>query len=478
MVRRDRSGRPRRPLARRALFRWGPVVLVVALLGGATTAYHYDLGSRWFGAQPDAAPTAPPVPGLTLAPVPTPRAVARPAPSGHVAPAAVRRALAPTLDDPALGRPPRRRRVPDRSAGAGRRPRHVDAGVHPQAPHDDRRPRDARPRPHLRDPSGRRRTEPADARGRRRPVPDRQAAPRPGGARCGEPPGPRGADGARPDRAGASGRSRSSYDTSLFTGPELSPRWPTSYVTDNEVSPDHLSVGGPGDRPRRRQPAGRPGRGRRRAVRRLPPPRRHPRLRSTPTERPAPPGAREVARVTSLPVADIVEQVLQVSDNEGAEVLAHQTGLAVNGHGSFDGGAAAVRQVLTGLGIDLDNAEDLRRQRALARRPARADVTGRGPPARGLRRPPRAALGRRAVSRSRPSTARSRTASTTHPAAAGRGPRPAPCAAPALWPGSSPTPAADRSSSPSSATTSSRLDTEDATRALDDLVTRLATCRC
>ena len=60
--------------------------------------------------------------------------------------------------------------------------------------------------------------------------------------------------------------------------------------------------------------------------------------------------------MTSLPVADIVEQVLQVSDNEGAEVLARQTGLAVNGHGSFDGGSAAVRQVLTGLGIDLAGA--------------------------------------------------------------------------------------------------------------------------
>ncbi len=61
--------------------------------------------------------------------------------------------------------------------------------------------------------------------------------------------------------------------------------------------------------------------------------------------------------MTSLPVADIVEQVLKVSDNEGAEVLARQTGIAVNGEGSFNGGAAAVRQVLTGLGIDLSSAK-------------------------------------------------------------------------------------------------------------------------
>ncbi len=76
-------------------------------------------------------------------------------------------------------------------------------------------------------------------------------------------------------------------------------------------------------------------------------------------ERQAPAGAREVARVTSRPLAQIVEQVLLVSDNEGAEVLGHQTGLAVNGHGSFDGGAAAVSQTLSGLGVDLRGARIL-----------------------------------------------------------------------------------------------------------------------
>ena len=98
--------------------------------------------------------------------------------------------------------------------------------------------------------------------------------------------------------------------------------------------------------------------------------------------------------MTSLPVADIVEQVLQVSDNEGAEVLARQTGIAVNGQGSFNGGAAAVRQVLTGLGIDLPDAKiydgsGLSRDDRLER-----DVPGLRPPARGLRRPPRAPLRR------------------------------------------------------------------------------------
>ena len=67
--------------------------------------------------------------------------------------------------------------------------------------------------------------------------------------------------------------------------------------------------------------------------------------------------AAELARVTSPSVADIVERVLQTSDNEGAEVLAHQVGLAVTGRGSFTAGVAGVTKTLAGLGIDLHGAK-------------------------------------------------------------------------------------------------------------------------
>jgi D-alanyl-D-alanine carboxypeptidase/D-alanyl-D-alanine-endopeptidase (penicillin-binding protein 4) len=80
------------------------------------------------------------------------------------------------------------------------------------------------------------------------------------------------------------------------------------------------------------------------------------RVSPTVTDDRAPAGAHEVARVTSLPVADIVERVLQDSDNEGAEVLAHQAGLEVTGEASYDGGVRAVRQTLGDLGIDLSDA--------------------------------------------------------------------------------------------------------------------------
>ncbi len=61
--------------------------------------------------------------------------------------------------------------------------------------------------------------------------------------------------------------------------------------------------------------------------------------------------AAPVAEVLSPPLAEIVERVLTVSDNEAAEVLAHQVGLAAAGEGSFAGGVAGVRQALTELGV-------------------------------------------------------------------------------------------------------------------------------
>jgi D-alanyl-D-alanine carboxypeptidase/D-alanyl-D-alanine-endopeptidase (penicillin-binding protein 4) len=65
-------------------------------------------------------------------------------------------------------------------------------------------------------------------------------------------------------------------------------------------------------------------------------------------------GAAPLAQVESAPLSEIVERVLTVSDNEAAEVLAHQVGLATMGEGSFAGGVAGVRQALTELGVPLE----------------------------------------------------------------------------------------------------------------------------
>lgn len=354
MARRDRRARPRGRSLGGAAFRWGPIILVITLFAGAAAAYHYDLGTRWFGAAPDAAPTSPPVPGLTLPPVPPARAVARPAPSGPPPPLSVRRALTPALHDKHLAS---LRAVVAPLTG----PPVLDHGRGPSMPASSLK---------LLTATAALQTLGPDHTFATRVVTDgRGGLTLVGG---GDPflTGKRPTDPS--DRAYASLQTLAAatardlkarripavsltYDTSLFSGPELSPHWPRNYVPDNEVSPiTALWVDqgvAPGGDSRLPDPAASAADQFAAFLRKA-----GVRVTGRVHEHQAAATAREVARVTSLPVADIVERVLQVSDNEGAEVLARQTGIAVNGEGSFDGGAAAVRQVLTGLGIDLGGA--------------------------------------------------------------------------------------------------------------------------
>ena len=71
-----------------------------------------------------------------------------------------------------------------------------------------------------------------------------------------------------------------------------------------------------------------------------------------PTRGIADPAATELASAESAPVSEIVERVLDVSDNETAEILAHHVGIAVSGDGSFVGGAAGVLSTLQSLGVE------------------------------------------------------------------------------------------------------------------------------
>jgi D-alanyl-D-alanine carboxypeptidase/D-alanyl-D-alanine-endopeptidase (penicillin-binding protein 4) len=66
----------------------------------------------------------------------------------------------------------------------------------------------------------------------------------------------------------------------------------------------------------------------------------------------APAGAGVVASVRSAPVSELVAQMLQGSDNVIAECLARQVALAERRPADFAGAAAAVRDVVRGLGID------------------------------------------------------------------------------------------------------------------------------
>ncbi len=150
------------------------------------------------------------------------------------------------------------------------------------------------------------------------------------------------ADGVRAVRVG--------YDDTLFSGPAVSPRWPATYLPD-VVTPIHAlwvdqGVDGSGlrvaDPPRSAADAyaaALRGEGIR--------------VRGAPAPVTAPAAARDLASVESAPLAAVVEQVLRVSDNEGAEVLLRHVGLATGRAGSFDGGRAGVREELAAAGVDL-----------------------------------------------------------------------------------------------------------------------------
>jgi D-alanyl-D-alanine carboxypeptidase/D-alanyl-D-alanine-endopeptidase (penicillin-binding protein 4) len=58
-----------------------------------------------------------------------------------------------------------------------------------------------------------------------------------------------------------------------------------------------------------------------------------------------------LARVQGAPLAQVVQHVVEVSDNEGAEVLSRQVAVAEHQPASFAGGARAVRAVLGRLGV-------------------------------------------------------------------------------------------------------------------------------
>jgi D-alanyl-D-alanine carboxypeptidase/D-alanyl-D-alanine-endopeptidase (penicillin-binding protein 4) len=72
-----------------------------------------------------------------------------------------------------------------------------------------------------------------------------------------------------------------------------------------------------------------------------------------PAPRAARPGARELTSVSSAPLSEIVERILDVSDNEAAEVLFRQVGLAGGGDGSSASAQAAVRSLLAEQGIGM-----------------------------------------------------------------------------------------------------------------------------
>jgi D-alanyl-D-alanine carboxypeptidase/D-alanyl-D-alanine-endopeptidase (penicillin-binding protein 4) len=326
---------------------------VLAIFGAAATSYHYDLGTRWFGAAPDVPPTRPPRPGPTFASASPPKVVAPAASRAEPAGPAVRRALTAALADPHLARlhavvaPLAGPLLLTQGHGLAMpastlKLLTVTAALRVLGPDHTFATRVVRQGIHA-----------VTLVGGGDPfLADR--APRPGAAPDASLQVLARSTAARLTAAGIT-RVRVGYDTSLFSGPEVSPHWPAGYLRDQVVSRISAlwadeGVAADGSR-RVDDPAATAAAD---FASYLVADGLH--VSGTPRQRTARHGALELARVTSLPLSDIVERVLETSDSQGAEVLARHVGLAVSGEASFSGGVDGVRQVMALLGIALYGA--------------------------------------------------------------------------------------------------------------------------
>ncbi len=354
-MRRDR----RHPSGPGTWARWLPTVLVLALIASAFAAHRFEWGPRYLGWSDDAsttdpAPAAPPT-GLELPAWSPPPSVATPNEGGAVSAAAVEAALGRGLRNKTLGKHVVAA-VGD-LGGTGAVWTHDDdqflpasttklltsaaalAALGPDTRFSTTVVRGTAPRQVVLVGGG-------DPYLSSKPLtPAEQATTYPARsdivtlARAVA----RGVTGGKPLRV--------AYDDSLFSGPTNNPKWRDDYVPDDIVSPITALWVDRGASPtgygRSDDPSSTAAATFARALARA-----GVEVAGAPTRVVAPPGAAVLASVESAPVSQIVERVLDVSDNEAAEVLAHHVGIAVGGTGSFEAGSAGVLSTLGSLGID------------------------------------------------------------------------------------------------------------------------------
>jgi D-alanyl-D-alanine carboxypeptidase/D-alanyl-D-alanine-endopeptidase (penicillin-binding protein 4) len=334
---------------------------VVLLVAGGLAVLRFDLADRWLDDEPASrGPAAiPPPAGLDLPALPRPRPAAEPIAAGgggHPAAAKVRRALTGLLADPDLGRHVVAEVAPlaggapllrlgDGSAIPASTTKLVTTSaalltLGPDATFETRVVSDGRRGitlvgggdPYLA-------SKPADPRD--------------------EPPYPHRADVTTLARATAAAlRERGTrkvavtYDDTLFGGPAVNPHWPADYVPDGVVSPITSLWVDEGRSPtgfgRVDDPALAAATVFAKALARA-----GIEVEGVPEPAAARPGAAEVASVSSAPLDQVVQRILDVSDNEAAEVLFRQVALADGGDGSAATARTAVRKALAGAGIDL-----------------------------------------------------------------------------------------------------------------------------
>jgi serine-type D-Ala-D-Ala carboxypeptidase/endopeptidase (penicillin-binding protein 4) len=143
-------------------------------------------------------------------------------------------------------------------------------------------------------------------------------------------------------------------DTSRYRGPGLAPGWDESDIAGGDVTPiTPLMLDGGRVDPTQQDGA------------RVPDPAQQAGLafakllglgKSAVSTGTAPPDADVLGSVASAPVAELVETLLQKSDNVLAEVLARETAIARGGEPSFDGAVEAAMAALTQAGIPTTGA--------------------------------------------------------------------------------------------------------------------------
>jgi D-alanyl-D-alanine carboxypeptidase/D-alanyl-D-alanine-endopeptidase (penicillin-binding protein 4) len=150
---------------------------------------------------------------------------------------------------------------------------------------------------------------------------------------------------ARATAADVDGPVRVGYDDHLFSGPAVNPHWEPGYVPE-EVSPITALWVDEGTQTDGADPAADAAAVFAKALARA-----GVRVTGQPVPARAPADAVELASVDSDPLAAIVEHTLLTSDNNAAEVLARQVGLATSGTGSFRAGVSGVLDTLDALGV-------------------------------------------------------------------------------------------------------------------------------
>jgi len=351
-----------------ALFRWGPVVLVLALLAAAAATYRFGLGERLLGIEPadpvdNPAQVAPPA-GLDLPEPMSAPAVATPIEltGTTVDAASVRRAIAPLLKDSDLGghvaalvQPAGASTTLFRAGGAVATPASTMKVLTTTAALEALGPattfsttvvQGSTPGSIVLVGGGDPFLEPAPVK-------------------------PAEKDETYPDRADIvtlandtaaalkeQGRTRVrlGYDDSLFSGPAVDPHWEKTYIPEDVVSPITALWVDRGLDASGEHHVADPTKA---AVDAFAAALRKAGIAvvAKPTRTTAPrDAADELASVDSAPLSEIVQEVLTTSDNEAAEVLARHVGLAVSGTGSFAAGVAGIKSTLAGLGVPLTGA--------------------------------------------------------------------------------------------------------------------------